>query len=76
MQPCTSTAFLDGILIYVLPPAGALLSATALWVGARARGISKDAQSTSQAAVSLSLLHAEPPSPSGYPTDAPDRRKS
>lgn len=75
MQPSTCTAFSEAILVYVLPPVGALLSATALWVGARARSISKDAQSTSQAAVSLSLLHAEPPSPSGYPPDVPDQRK-
>ena len=64
MQPCTSPAYWPLILDWLLPPAAALLSAIGLWVASRARTTSRDAQSTSQAAVSLSLLHAEPPSPS------------
>lgn len=63
-------------LDYVLPPVGALLSATALWVAARARSISKDAQSTSSAAVTLSLLPSEPYASSESPPLAPDPRKS
>lgn len=46
---CTSSASFSLILTYVLPPVGALLSATALWVAARARSTSVDAQSTSLA---------------------------
>jgi hypothetical protein len=72
---CTSSASLSLILAYVLPPAGALLSATALLVASKARSTSQDARATSQGAVALSLLQAEPPVPNGYPTDAPDRRK-
>lgn len=37
-------------------PAGAVLSAIALWVASRARSTSKDAQQTSQGAMTLSLL--------------------
>lgn len=51
----------------------ALLSATALWVASRARGTSKDAQQTSQAAVSLSLLHSTPPDFSASQPDAQDQ---
>jgi uncharacterized Tic20 family protein len=76
MPDCMPSASLPLILSYLLPPAGALLSAIALWVASKARSTSADAQSTSQAAVALSLLQAEPPEPNGYPPDAPDRRKS
>jgi len=75
MPDCTPAFYWQPILTYVLPPVGALLSATALWVASRARTTSQDAQSTSQAAVSLSLLHAEPPSPNGSPSDVPGQRK-
>jgi endonuclease/exonuclease/phosphatase (EEP) superfamily protein YafD len=72
---CTPSAYWPLILTYVLPPAGALLSGIALWVAARARGISADAEQTSAAAVALSLLQSEPPVPNGYPPGAQDRRK-
>jgi hypothetical protein len=76
MPDCTPSAYWLPILSYVLPPAGALLSAIALWVASQARSTSADAQSTSQAAVSLSLLRPEQPAPSGWTVAAPDRRKS
>ena len=76
MPDCTPSAYWPLILNSLLPPAAALLSATALWVASRARSTSTDAQETSQAAVALSLLQSEPPVPNGYPSDAPDRRKS
>lgn len=44
---CTPSGYWLLILTYVLPPVGALLSATALWVASRARGISSVALSTS-----------------------------
>ncbi len=49
MLNCTPADYWPGILTYVLPPLGALLSATALWVASRARSTSQDAQSTSLA---------------------------
>ncbi len=76
MPGCTPSAYLPQILAYVLPPVGALLSATALWVASRARSTSVDAHATSQAAVSLSLLASDPPVSRGFPPGAPDRRKS
>lgn len=72
MLDCTPSAYWLPILTYVLPPVGALLSATALWVASQARTTSVDAQSTSQAAVSLSLLHAVPPQPNGSARGAQD----
>ncbi len=75
MPDCTLSASWQQALVYVLPPVGALLSAIALWVAAKARSISGDAQSTSQAAVALSLLDAEPPSPKGSGRRVSDRRK-
>jgi pyrimidine deaminase RibD-like protein len=75
MLACTPSAYWPLILAYVLPPVGAVLSAIALWVASKARSTSGDAHATSQAAVALSLLQAEPPVPNGYPPDAPDRRK-
>jgi hypothetical protein len=45
-------------------------------VASKARTTSKDAHATSAAAVSLSLMQAEPPTPNAYPPGAPDRRKS
>lgn len=73
--PCTPSVYWQPILAYVLPPAGALLSAIALWVAQKARSISVDAQSTSQAAVTLSLLPHEPPGPNASPPDVPGQRK-
>lgn len=61
MLPCISPVFWTSMATYVLPAVGVLLSAIAASVASRARSISRDAQSTSQAAVSLSLLHAQPP---------------
>ena len=75
MPPCTSPVYWQPILDWLLPPAAALLSATGLWVASRARTTSRDAQQTSQAAVSLSLLQAEPPGRSESPPDAPDQKK-
>jgi hypothetical protein len=76
MPDCTPSAYWPLILAYVLPPVGALLSATALWVGSKARSTSKDALSTSQAAVTLSLMRPEPPERNAWLPGAPDRRKS
>jgi hypothetical protein len=74
--PCSTLASsLPLILSYALPPASALLSAIALWVASRARSTSGVAQSTSEAAVQLSLLPREPPEPSAWDPGAPDRRK-
>jgi hypothetical protein len=54
---CTPAAYWPLILTFVLPPAGAVLSAIALWVASKARTTSQDAQSTSQAvAISSGLL--------------------
>lgn len=75
MPECTLSPYWGSILTSLLPPAAALLSAIALWVASRARGTSVDAQSTSQAAVTLSLLHAEPPSRSESPHTAPVQKK-
>ena len=75
MLDCTPTAYWQPILVSLLPPVSALLSATALWVASRARITSRDAQETSRGAVALSLLQSEPPVPNVYPSDAPDRRK-
>lgn len=44
---CMQSDYWGLILAYVLPPAGALLSAIALWVAARARGTSAVALATS-----------------------------
>lgn len=49
MPPCTEPFYWQPVLTYVLPPVGALLSATALWVGSRARITSEAALSTSLA---------------------------
>ncbi len=47
MLRCTPVDFWLGIGTFVLPPLGALLSATALWVASLARSTSKDARSMS-----------------------------
>jgi len=54
MLSCTPADFWLATATYVLPPLGALLSATALWVAARARTISEAARSTSLAAADRS----------------------
>lgn len=76
MPPCTEPFYWQPVLTYVLPPVGALLSATALWVASRARSTSADARSTSQAAVSLSLLEHGTRALSESPRDAQDPKKS
>lgn len=48
MPDCTPSGSWLLALTYVLPPAGALLSATALWVAAKARTTSVVALSTSR----------------------------
>lgn len=63
MPTCTPSVYWQLILTYVLPPAGALLSATALWVASRAR-------STSQVALSTSLVPPLPVEPRPEPRDA------
>lgn len=49
MLACTPTDFWQALMVYVLPPAGALLSAIALLVAQRARSTSVVALSTSRA---------------------------
>jgi hypothetical protein len=71
MLSCTPADFWQGIVTYVLPPLGALLSATALWVASRARSTSQDAQSTSLAladrsgTLPTSLDRRRPPTEAG-----------
>lgn len=62
-------------LVSLSPAVCALLSATALWVGAHARRISKDALQTSQAVVSLSLLDSPSPLAMGDQEAAPGPEK-
>jgi hypothetical protein len=52
------------------------LSAIALWVASQARTTSRDAQQTSQAAVTLSLMPTDKPSGYVWVEGVPDRRKS
>ena len=75
MLNCTPSAYWPLILAYVLPPVGALLSATALWVASRARSTSRDAQSTSLAVADSLHLLPEPLERRGSATDAPDQKK-
>lgn len=75
MHSCTLDASWQPVLALLLPPVGALLSAIALWVAARARSISVDAQSTSQGAVALSLLGSERLDASESRQAARDQRK-
>jgi hypothetical protein len=76
MPDCTPSDYWPLILAYVLPPVGAVLSAIALWVAARARSISVDGLSTSQAAVTLSMLHGIPPESTATDPAATDPPKS
>lgn len=75
MPDCTPAYYWQPVLTYVLPPAGALLSAIALWVGSKARSTSEAALSTSLEAVKrssvVSLSHEQVESLRG----ALDRRK-
>lgn len=72
----TCADFWQSIPPSLLQAVSALLSATALWVGSRARTTSRDAQQTSQAALSLSLLQPTPPASSESDPDAQAPRKS
>lgn len=60
----------------LLPAVGGLLSAIALWVGARARSISMDAQSTSEDLAALLSQLLERPVPSASRRGARARKKS
>jgi hypothetical protein len=61
---CTPSAYWVLTLTYVLPPVGALLSATALWVASRARSISGVALSTSLVPPLPDAPQQRPPEPS------------
>lgn len=76
MPLCTCTAFWPLILDWLLPPVAALLSATALWVGHRARSTSEAALSTSSVLATSSMQRRAPRDRRESPRDAPDRRKS
>lgn len=75
MPDCMPDAFWSPFLAYVLPPVGALLSATALWVASRARSTSSDAQETLQALRRLSVQDLHTPEHSESLRAALDRRK-
>jgi hypothetical protein len=72
----TCTAFWPRILDSLLPPVAALLSATALWVAARARSISRDVQSTSSDHETLFSRLLGRPTRSESQQVARDRRRS
>lgn len=75
MLLCTCAPFWLSTATYVLPPAGALLSAIALLVARRARGTSEAVQQISsdhERALSLALQR---PTRSASVQVAPDRRK-
>jgi hypothetical protein len=76
MPDCTPGASLALVLAYVLPPLGALLSATALLVASKARSTSEGALSTSQAAAAASGLVTLSPAVRESLRGAQDRRKS
>jgi len=73
---CTPSAFWQQFLVYVSPAVAALLSATALWVGSRARGTSVAAQSTSEEAARISRLAIATAQHNGSVPAALDRRRS
>lgn len=75
MLSCTPSAYWQPILVYVLPPVGALLSAIALWVASRARSTSQDAQSTSLAIGHSSGLLPERRGHNVSPMGAQDPKK-
>ncbi len=52
---------LPDVLVSLSPALSGLLSAIALWVASRARTTSRDAQQTSQANLTLSLLPSDSP---------------
>jgi hypothetical protein len=75
MPDCTPSAYWPLILAYVLPPVGALLSATALWVASRARTTSAVALSTSLEIADSSGLLSQPLARRGSLTAVPDLKK-
>jgi hypothetical protein len=75
MLACTPNDYWPLILAYVLPPVGAVLSATALWVASRARTTSQDAQSISQAVGHSSGLLPERRTPNASHLVVRARRK-
>ncbi len=72
---CTPAAYWPLILTSVLPPLGAVLSATALWVASRARYTSQDVQSTLAALPTYSPPPLGQPERRESPLDAPGRKK-
>lgn len=76
MLDCTPSAFWQHALISVLPPVAALLSATALWVAARARSISAAEHSTLEEVEERSRMVLASLDRNGLLPDALDRRKS
>jgi hypothetical protein len=75
MPNCTPDPSWLSALISLSPPVAALLSATALWVAARARSISREGLSTSQVAEQQSSAVLSSLDASGSLPDALDRRK-
>jgi hypothetical protein len=76
MPDCTPAYYWLPILTYVLPPVGALLSATALWVASRARSTSEDARSTSLAVADSYGALPSPLERRGSRTGVPGRKRS
>lgn len=76
MPDCTPGVSWPQFLVSLSPALAGLLSATALWVASRARTTSQDAQQTSQAAVTLSLLAAPSHAEIVSAQHAPARKKS
>lgn len=74
--PCTPEFYWQPVVTYVLPPAGALLSAIALLVGSRARSTSEVALSTSREAVRRSGQVSLSPDTLASLAAARDQRKS
>jgi hypothetical protein len=73
---CTPSESYGLFLAYVLPPAGALLSAIALWVASQARSTSEDARLTTAAVARRSDVAWHGPAQTAWAPDAQDRRKS
>ncbi len=76
MHNSTPGDFWLSALTLLLPPVAALLSATALWVAARARSISQDGRSISQVAEQRSSEVLRSLDVNGCLPDALDQRKS
>ncbi len=76
MLDCTQSAYWQPVLAYVLPPVGALLSATALLVASKARITSQDALVTSAAVARRSDTEPRSRARNASRPGAVDRRKS